>query len=288
MSSAFIWLQHALPQLGLTRFAGSIAASEKPWLRDRLIRRFVAAYDVDMAEAQKSLGEFASFNDFFTRALKPGARPLADPATHVLCPADGAVSQLGRIEDGKILQAKGHLYTVSELLGGDEAMAERFRNGDFITIYLSPKDYHRVHMPVTGTLESTAYVPGDLFSVNTATAAAVPGLFARNERLVCRFDTDLGAVASVMVGAMIVAGIETVWGGRVEPPERGRGKRVVTEQPSGPVQLAAGDEMGRFLLGSTVVLLFEEGQVQFAPELQAGSVVRMGQEIARKLHSASE
>lgn len=288
MSSPFIWLQHALPQLGLTRFAGSIAASKKPWLRDRLIRRFVAAYDVDMAEAQKSLGEFTSFNDFFTRALKPGARPLADPATQVLCPADGAVSQLGRIEDGKILQAKGHLYTVSELLGGDEAMAERFRNGDFITIYLSPKDYHRVHMPVTGTLESTAYVPGDLFSVNTATAAAVPGLFARNERLVCRFDTDLGAVASVMVGAMIVAGIETVWGGRVEPPERGRGKRVVTEQPSGPVQLAAGDEMGRFLLGSTVVLLFEEGQVEFAPELQAGSVVRMGQEIARKLHSASE
>ena len=173
-----------------------------------------------MTEAERQEGEFASFNDFFTRTLKPGARPLGNAEAHVLCPADGAVSQLGKIREGRILQAKGHDYTVAQLLGGDDALAQRFRNGDFITIYLSPSDYHRVHMPVTGTLESTTYVPGDLFSVNQATAAAVPGLFARNERLSCIFDTERGKMASVMVGAMIVAGIETVWGGRVEPPRQ--------------------------------------------------------------------
>ncbi len=220
----------------MTRFAGRIAASERPSVRDPLIRRFVRAYDVDMAEAERPLGQYKSFNDFFTRALKPGARPLADAETCVLCPADGAVSQLGRIADGRILQAKGHDYTVAQLLGGDEALAKRFHNGNFITVYLSPKDYHRVHMPTGGTLESTTYVPGDLFSVNQATAAGVPGLFARNERLSCIFDTSHGSMASVMVGAMIVAGIETVWGGRVAP----HGKRLERDTPGTPHQTGCG------------------------------------------------
>ncbi|RDC58878.1 Phosphatidylserine decarboxylase [Alteripontixanthobacter maritimus] len=283
MSKPFIWLQHALPQLGLTRFAGRVAASEKPWIRDRLIDRFVRAYNVDMDEAERDIGDFASFNDFFARSLKPGARPLADAATHVLCPADGEVSQLGTIRDGRIVQAKGHEYTVAELLGGDEALAARFHQGDFITIYLSPSDYHRVHMPAAGTLQSTSYVPGDLFSVNQTTAANVPGLFARNERLSCVFDSELGTMASVMVGAMIVAGIETVWGGRVEPPERGRGKRLHRETPGRATRLDAGAEMGRFLLGSTVVLLFEQEKIEFLPQFKPGSKTRMGEALARRL-----
>ena len=286
MSKPFIWLQHALPQLGLTRFAGRAAASRRPWLRDRLIRRFVAAYDVNMEEAARSIDQFESFNDFFTRELKPGARPLADANAHVLSPADGEISQLGRIEEDRLFQAKGHHYRIAELLGGDATEAERYRGGSFATIYLSPSDYHRVHMPVAGTLTGTTYVPGDLFSVNQATAAGVPGLFARNERLVCRWDTQLGPMASVMVGAMIVAGIETVWGGRVVPPARGRGAPTVDGPGDGTVTLEAGAEMGRFLLGSTVILLFARDRVAFDDALEPGSKVRMGQAIGRKLDAA--
>ena len=279
MSSPFIWLQHALPQHALTKFAGRAAASRRPWLRDRLISRFARTYGIDMSEAERPLGSYDSFNDFFTRSLKPGARPLADASEHVLSPADGAISQLGRIEQGRIFQAKGHAYTARELLGDDAEEAARFEHGDFATIYLSPRDYHRVHMPVAGKLVGTTYVPGDLFSVNTQTAGGVANLFARNERLVCLFDTDLGRVASVMVGAMIVAGIETVWGGRVE----GHGRKLVRSVEGEGTNYEAGEEMGRFLLGSTVVLLFEEGRVAFADELSAGSPVRMGQVLAKRL-----
>lgn len=281
--SPFIWLQHLVPQHGLSRLAGRIAASGNPRVRHHLIRRFVRAYDVDMAEAERKAHEYGSFNDFFTRSLKPGARPLADPAHFVLSPADGAVSQLGPIRDGRIFQAKGHEYTAAELLAGDPALAERFHHGSFVTVYLSPRDYHRVHMPVAGTLRQTRYVPGKLFSVNTATAGGVKGLFARNERLVSLFDTDLGEVAVVMVGAMIVAAIETVWAGRVEP----HGRQVVEQgfpaEGPGTVQLAAGAEMGRFLLGSTVVLLFERSKVSWLEELGELSVLRMGEAIGRKL-----
>ncbi|GAA4048594.1 archaetidylserine decarboxylase [Parerythrobacter jejuensis] len=282
-ANPFIWLQHIAPQHGLSKLAGSFAESRTPWIRDRLIRRFIAAYDVDMAEAKEPEGSFETFNAFFTRELKPGARPLADSDQFVLSPADGAISQLGRIENGRILQAKGHDYTAAELLGGDAALAERFANGQFATIYLSPRDYHRVHMPVAGQLRSTCYVPGDLYSVNGATAQGVPRLFARNERLACLFDSECGIMASVMVGAMIVAGIETVWGGRVPP----HGNKLFRQEfPAvGPDarSYAAGDEMGRFLLGSTVILLFGDGKVEFAPELVEGSPVRMGQALARKL-----
>ena len=276
--SWFARVQHALPHHALSRLAGRFAASEHPRLSQALIARFIRAYGVDMDEAERGAHEYRSFNDFFTRTLKPGARPIADPARHVVSPADGAISQIGRIERGRIVQAKGHDYTPSALLGGDEALAERFDGGAFATIYLSPRDYHRVHMPVAGTLTETRYVPGRLFSVNTVTAGAMPGLFARNERLACLFDTSLGTMASVMVGAMIVAGIETRWAGRVP----GHGKRLVRSAHDG-VALEAGEEMGSFLLGSTVVVLFEPDRIEWLAELGPGSTVRMGQAIGRRL-----
>lgn len=280
MPAAFIALQHLLPQHALSRLAGRLAACEAPWLRDRLIRRFVAAYGVDLSEAARGIGAFTSFNDFFTRELKPGARPLADARAFILSPADGAVSQLGPVSGGRIIQAKGRDYSVAEILGCGTDEAARFEGGRFITIYLSPKDYHRVHMPASGTLAETTYIPGDLYSVNTATAAGVDRLFARNERLSCRFDGPDGHFASVMVGAMIVAGIDTVW------PNTFRTHAIapVHEDFAGQGRsFAAGDEMGRFYLGSTVVLLFEPGRVAWREDLKAGDPLRMGEAIARRL-----
>lgn len=280
MPSPFILLQHALPQHTLSRFAGALASSEQPWLRDRLIRRFVAAYDVDMADAARRIGQFASFNDFFTRELRDGARPLADSADFILSPADGAVSQLGTITQGRIFQAKGRDFTVAEILGHGSDPALRFEGGSFITIYLSPKDYHRVHMPAAGVLQSSAYIPGQLFSVNAVTAAGVNRLFARNERLACLFDGPDGAFASIMVGAMIVAGIDTVWPHRFT----GHGGAVVHEDFTADARhFSAGEEMGRFYLGSTVVLLFEPGRVAWLEGLNAGDPLRMGQAIGRRV-----
>ncbi len=279
MTSPFIWLQHALPHHAVSRGAGRIASSEQPWLKNLLIRRFIDAYDVDMSQAARGIDEFRSFNDFFTRELKPGMRPLADSKMHVLSPADGAVSQIGRIENGRIFQAKGRHFTAAQLLGGDVEAARRFEGGSFATIYLSPRDYHRVHMPADGTLKSATYVPGDLFSVNQSTAENVDGLFARNERLACLFDGVAGLFGSVMVGAMIVAGIETVWSGLVETHH----PKLVREDFTGEHDFAAGDEMGRFILGSTVVLLFEPGKVEWDAGLQAGDAVRMGQAIGKWL-----
>ncbi len=282
MSAVFIALQHILPQHALSRLAGGLAASESPWLRDRLIRRFVATYGVDLSEAERGIGQFKSFNDFFTRELKPGARPLADARDFILSPADGAISQLGPITGGRIIQAKGRDYSVAELLGCGADEAARFEGGRFMTVYLSPKDYHRVHMPTGGALAATSYVPGDLYSVNTATAAGVDRLFARNERLSCRFDGPDGHFASIMVGAMIVAGIDTVW------------PNAFRTHASAPVHegfadaghyFAAGDEMGRFYLGSTVVLLFEPGRAEWLEGFKPGDPLRMGQAIARRLGS---
>lgn len=280
MSAAFIALQHVLPQHALSRLAGRLAASETPWLRDRLIRRFVAAYGVDLSEAARGIGAFTSFNDFFTRELKPGARPLADAQQFILSPADGAVSQLGPIAAGRIIQAKGRDYSVAEILGCGTEEAARFEGGSFMTIYLSPKDYHRVHMPAAGTLAKTTYIPGDLFSVNTATAAGVDRLFARNERLACRLDGPDGHFASIMVGAMIVAGIDTVWPNTF----RTHASAPVHEDFAGiGPSFAAGDEMGRFYLGSTVVLLFEPGRIAWLEGLAPGDPLRMGQALARRL-----
>lgn len=280
MSAAFIALQHILPQHALSRLAGRIAASETPWLRDALIRRFVRAYGVDLSEAARGIGQFASFNDFFTRELKPGARPLADNAQFIVSPADGAVSQLGPVSGGRIIQAKGRDYSVAEILGCGAREAARFEGGSFITIYLSPKDYHRVHMPAAGTLLATSYIPGDLYSVNTATAAGVDRLFARNERLACRFDGPDGHFASIMVGAMIVAGIDTVWPNTF----RTHASAPVHEDFAGKGHtFAAGDEMGRFYLGSTVVLLFEPGRVAWREDLVPGAPLRMGEALAQRL-----
>ncbi|MGI9289055.1 MAG: archaetidylserine decarboxylase [Pseudomonadales bacterium] len=271
-----------MPQHLLSRLVASFACSEAGWLKGLLIRRFINTYNVNMKEAAAEADSYSSFNAFFTRSLKPDARPLANSKRFILSPADGAVSQLGLIESGRIIQAKGQDYTVSELLAGNGELAKKYHDGMFITVYLSPRDYHRVHMPVSGVLKDTTYVPGDLFSVNQTTASHVPRLFARNERLVCVFDTDLGQVASIMVGAMIVAGIETVWGG----PLAVHGKEIQYsdyQDTKTPLALDAGAEMGRFMLGSTVILLFEAGQIEWLPELQADSAVRMGQALARRL-----
>ncbi|MGB1092859.1 MAG: archaetidylserine decarboxylase, partial [Oceanobacter sp.] len=218
------------------------------------------------------------FNDFFTRELLPDARPIDQTQHSLVSPADGAISQLGDITHGQVFQAKGQSFSVTQLLGGDSERAAPFLNGQFATIYLSPRDYHRVHMPVTGTLRETIYVPGALFSVNGTTAERVPGLFARNERLVAIFDTEYGPMAMVLVGAMIVAAIETVWAGRITPPERSI--RVTNHHNVQPIELAKGAEMGRFCLGSTVILCFPEDMVSWKSDLAAESPVQMGATIA--------
>ncbi len=253
MKIAFIVLQYLLPQQWLSRLAGRLAQCQTPWLKNLLITRFIRHYGVDMAEAaDPEPYNYAHFNAFFTRALRPDARPITAEATSLACPADGVISQLGQIRAGRIFQAKGQDYALEQLLGGDTALAEEFAEGSFATIYLAPKDYHRVHMPLDGNLRSMCYVPGKLFSVNQTTAENVQHLFARNERLVTVFDTPAGPMAMVLVGAMIVAGIETVWAGQVAPPSREIRRTAYPLQQT--VQLAKGEEMGHFKLGSTVIV----------------------------------
>ena len=275
--SPFVILQHLLPKLALTRLAGALASHEGGALTRLVIERFIRHYGVDMAEAQQpDPARYRSFNDFFTRALRPDARPLADRA--LVCPVDGAVSQLGPIDDGRILQAKGHLYTAHALLAGDATLARRFRDGQFATIYLSPRDYHRIHMPCDGQLQQMVYVPGSLYSVNPTTVAGVPGLFARNERVICVFEGSWGPWVLVLVGAAIVGSMATTWHGVVNPPRPGRvchWQYPATGDKA--VSLARGDEMGRFLLGSTVVMLFPPGAPALPGDWQPGQAVRMGQ-----------
>ncbi|RKQ96289.1 phosphatidylserine decarboxylase [Kushneria sinocarnis] len=270
----FAWLQYPIPHHALSRLIGRVADSRQPWIRETFIRRFASHYNVDMSQAeQPDLEAYASFNEFFTRPLKPEARPLGDG---LLSPADGVLSQFGRIDHGTLIQAKGHAYSLTALLGGDEARAEPLRHGRFATVYLSPRDYHRVHMPCTGTLRETVYVPGRLFSVNQATTRQVPALFARNERLVCHFDTEHGPMALVLIGAMIVAAIETVWAGRVTPIPREPRRTSFDAQP---VMLERGAEMGRFMLGSSVVMCLPES-IEFNEALTPGQMVSMGQSLA--------
>lgn len=278
MESLFIIFQHIVPQQLLSRCSGWLARCRSPaWLVRWCIRRFIRHFGVDMEEAaEPDPARYASFNAFFTRPLREGARPLA--RADIVCPADGVVSQLGEIRGGRIFQAKGRHYTTRELLGGDPARSELFEGGRFATIYLSPRDYHRVHMPVAGRLTATRYIPGKLFSVNAVTAARVERLFARNERLVCHFDTAAGPMALILVGAMVVAGIETVWSGQAAPPPRQPVFRDYL-QPPAAVALARGEEMGRFLLGSTVILLFPRDAVAWAEDYGAGSPTRMGEAL---------
>ncbi len=275
----FITLQELLPQQQLTRLVGKIAASEKPWLKQLFIDRFIKAYGVNMEEAlQSDPKAYRSFNEFFTRPLKPGARPLATGADAVLCPADGVISAIGNIDDDSLIQAKRKRYSATALLGGDAARAALFRDGTFATVYLSPKDYHRVHSPLLGTLREMIYVPGKLYSVNQTTADHIDNLFAINERVVCIFDTQHGPMAVVLVGAMIVAAVETVWAGRVAP-----GFTAVTTQryEQGEVVIAKGGELGRFLLGSTAIMLFGAGMMEWQMDLSNGPGVQMGQQVGR-------
>ena len=277
----FIISQYLLPHHCLSRLAGCLAECKIDWIKNPFTRWFVKRFDVDMSQAQvEDPTAYEHFNAFFTRALKDGARPLDPTPNALLSPADGAISQLGPIESGRIFQAKGHSFSALELLGGDFERAAPFMGGQFATIYLSPRDYHRVHMPITGTLREMIYVPGRLFSVNQTTAENVPELFARNERVVCIFDTERGPMAMVLVGAMIVASIETVWAGLVTPPKREIKRFAYDETARAPITLEKGAEMGRFKLGSTVVLLFGPEQVSWAQSMAAGQAVNMGQKLA--------
>ena len=274
-----VLLQYLLPKSAITRAAGSVASSRGGAMTTRLIRWFVARYGVDMSEAaEPDVAAYPSFNDFFTRALRPGARPLAQ--ADLVCPVDGAISQFGRIRGDTIFQAKGHDYDTRALLGGDAELAARFTDGYFATLYLSPKDYHRIHMPCAGRLRRMVHVPGELFSVNPTTARGVPGLFARNERVVCVFDGEAGPFVMVLVGATIVGSMATVWHGVVNPPRPGTVREWRYDEAA--VELVQGAEMGRFLLGSTVVLLFPDGGLQFNPAWMPGGAIRMGEMMARR------
>lgn len=272
----FIRAQNLVPQQQLSRVVGKVAASENLIIKNIAIQAFKAQYGIDLSIAQQTDAlKYKSFNEFFTRALKEGIREIDTDANSIVSPADGAISQLGKVKEGDVFQAKGQSFSVEKLIG-DPQLAAPFKNGEFATVYLSPRDYHRVHMPFAGTLTETLYIPGELFSVNQTTAENVPGLFARNERMVCLFDTELGRMAVVLVGAMIVAGIETVATGKVKPSGR-------VELDHHELKLEKGDELGRFYLGSTAIVLFEQNKMNWDAQFQANSTVVMGEALGHSL-----
>ena len=269
--------QYLMPKLAMTRLAGLVASAEWGALTTWVIKRFVKRYNVNMSEAAHAdPAHYKSFNEFFTRPLKDGARPLA--SSEWVCPVDGAISQCGAIEHDQIFQAKGHQYSTRALVGGDAALAAQFQNGQFATLYLSPRDYHRIHMPIAGKLLRMIHVPGDLFSVNPTTARGVPGLFARNERVVCEFETEKGPLVLVLVGATIVGSMATVWHGLVNPPRPGTVREW--RYDSQDVRLQKGEEMGRFLLGSTVVMLFPENSLHFPEDWLSTRPLQMGEAMS--------
>jgi phosphatidylserine decarboxylase len=276
--------QYLLPKKLLSRLLGKLAAAEAGKLTTFLIKKFINHFNVDMSEAKYSAPEqFKTFNDFFTRELKPDARQIIIGEDNLALPVDGSVSQMGAIKEGRIFQAKGHDFSLRELLGGRDDVADPFNEGLFSTIYLAPKDYHRIHMPITGKLEQMIFIPGDLFSVNPLTAQNVPNLFARNERAVAIFSTAIGPMAMVLVGATIVASIETVWSGTLTA---NADKEIQCwDYKNQDITLEKGAEMGRFKLGSTVVALFPKESIHFAEDLQAGSVTRLGELFARKVEN---
>jgi phosphatidylserine decarboxylase len=284
MDKLKIGLQYWLPQHTLTRFMGKLASLKAGKLTTIVIRWFVKQYKVNMDEALHSdPSYFKTFNDFFVRELKADARPIIQGDTILCHPADACVSQFGPIVDGQLIQAKGHTYSALELLGGSKELAAEFNDGGFATLYLSPRDYHRVHMPCDGTLREMIYVPGDLFSVNPLTAENVPNLFARNERVVCVFDTDVGPVAQVLVGATIVGSIELVWAGTVTPPTGNTiHKWQYPSHGDKAIHLKKGQEMGRFKLGSTVINLFAAGKVRFDDSIKPELPTKMGEAYAHK------
>jgi phosphatidylserine decarboxylase len=271
--------QYLLPKQALTVLAGKFASARAGGLTTSVIRWFVGRYGVNMAEAANpDIAGYASFNEFFTRPLKEGARPLAE--ADFICPVDGAISQFGAIERDQIFQAKGHSYSTTALVGGDAGLAARFENGHFATLYLSPKDYHRIHMPCAGRLLRMIHVPGDLFSVNPVTARGVPGLFARNERVVCVFEGECGPFVMVLVGATIVGSMATVWHGLVNPPRPGQLREWRYEDQD--LRYAQGAEMGRFLLGSTVVMLFPRASLDFNPAWAPARPIRLGEAMGAR------
>jgi phosphatidylserine decarboxylase len=271
----FVWFQYLLPQHRLSRLILAATRVRTAWFKNWTIRSFLKLYRVDMTEAAESDPyRYASFNEFFTRALKVGARAIASDEAAIASPVDGCVSEAGTIDRDRLLQAKGRDYRLTELLAA-QPWASRFEGGSFATIYLAPFNYHRVHMPLRGELKETVYVPGRLFSVNAATAQHVPGLFARNERILTLFDSAAGQFALVLVGALNVGSMATVWAGDITPAAR----RVVTRVPGPPTTLEKGAELGRFNMGSTVILLFEPNRVRWHPRVHAGSAVRLGQSL---------
>jgi len=278
MKTLFILFQHIVPQHFLSRTIGLLANCQTPFIKNFLIKTFIKKYNVNMAEAEtKDPQDFICFNDFFTRKLEADARPLDSGANTVICPVDGAVSAIGNIDVEQIFQAKGKSFSLPALLGGDQELADVFHGGKFATLYLSPRDYHRIHMPLTGTLEQMIYIPGKLFSVNQTTADHIDELFARNERVVCIFSTSVGPMALILVGAMIVASIETVWAGQVAPSKLD--KHVEHYQEHAPITIRRGEEMGRFKLGSTAIVLFPANVMDWDSLLQTASSIQLGQKI---------
>lgn len=277
LSKLFVLSQYVTPQLSVSRFAGRLADNDRnPALKNRVVKWFIGRYGVNMSEAaEPDPTAYPSFNAFFTRALKPGLRPIAEGEKTLVSPVDGAISQLGQVNNDRVFQAKGQSFSLTELLGGDPQWANTFADGEFSTIYLSPKDYHRVHMPLAGTLREMVYIPGKLFSVNPVTAENVPNLFARNERVACIFDTEAGPMALVLVGAMVVGSVETVWSGVVAP---GDGEVTTTRYEGDEARaFAKGEEMGRFRLGSTVVMVMPKGAATWNDDQVAGKTVRVGE-----------
>jgi phosphatidylserine decarboxylase len=274
------WSLYPLPQHAISRLVYALTRIETPWFKDAFIRWFAETYQVDWQEARyRNPGDYPSFNAFFTRELRAGARPLAGGENTVVSPADGHISQIGRIDRDAVFQAKGHSFSVTELLGGSRERAGDFRDGAFVTVYLSPRDYHRVHMPLAGTLRETVYVPGRLFSVAPHTVRSIPRLFARNERLAAIFDSHAGPMAVVLVGAINVAAIETLWEGPVTPPPRPAVE--VSDKRQDGIKLARGEEMGRFNMGSTVILLFGRQRVDWLESLYPEQPLRMGQALGK-------
>ena len=277
---AKVAFQYIMPQLYLTQLAGWFAQQKWGAVTHFVIKAFAKKYNVDMSEAKKeNFSDYESFNQFFIRELKDGARKINENPTALCLPADGRVSQIGHIDDERLLQAKGHFFSLSDLLAGDEELVNTFKNGEFATIYLSPRDYHRVHMPCDATLRKMIYVPGDLFSVNPFLAEHVPNLFARNERVICVFDTAFGPMVQILVGATITASMSTVWAGVINPPRTGEVK-VWTYQGDNAIKLTKGQEMGAFQLGSTVINLFPANSVTLAEHLEVDVPVRMGEILA--------
>ena len=278
-----VW-QYPVPHHLLSRLMGKLTHCRIKWVKLAYMKLIIRRFGVNVAEAaEQDLHKYEHFNAFFTRSLKATARPIVTAPNKLACPVDGRVSQMGFIEDGHIIQAKQHRYSLTTLLGGEDDWSKQFINGEFATLYLSPQDYHRIHMPIDGELKEMRHIPGRLFSVNPRTVRTVPGLFARNERVVCFFDTSIGPVAMVLVGAIFVASIETVWHGVVSPPTQREIHSTRYGDGLFEVKLKKGEEMGRFNMGSTVIVLFGKGRMNWADGLGADSSVMMGQELGTML-----